>query len=218
VSTKSEKSDSASGENRADLGRSVPMPKVPVPRLRPLVAEEWEEPARTVLTADLGDGSPLGARHLSELRVFTTLARHPKLFAPWMMFARRLLVKAHLTAADRELLILRTAYNCRADYEWGQHTVLARHAGLSDVDIERSLVGADAPGWQDRQRLLLTAADELHRESAISDATWKGLSEHLSEKALIEVPVLVGHYVMLAYALNSFRVVPEDGLDALPER
>lgn len=219
MSTETGNSTDDGSADRTDLSRSARQEAhiaSAQPRLQPLRDEEWEEPARTVLLADLGEGSPLGARRLSELRVFTTLARHPKLFTPWMAFARRLLVRGELEAADRELLILRTAYNCRAEYEWGQHVVLAMQAGLTEADVAGIASDAPATGWGAKRRLLLCAADELHRHQRVSDDTWRGLADHLSERQLIEVPVLVGHYVMLAYALNSFGVEPEAGLEPLP--
>jgi hypothetical protein len=35
----------------------------------------------------------------------------------------------------RVLAILRTGWLCRAEYEWGQHALLARKVGISDEEI-----------------------------------------------------------------------------------
>ena len=43
----------------------------------------------------------------------------------------------------------------------------------------------------------------------ISDATWELLSDELGEPELLELCFLVGHYEMLAMALNSLGVEAE---------
>jgi 4-carboxymuconolactone decarboxylase len=56
----------------------------------------------------------------------------------------------------------------------------------------------------------------LHEKACISDATWTALSERYDERQLIELPMLVGHYHMVAFTLNSLGVQREDGVPALP--
>ena len=58
----------------------------------------------------------------------------------------------------------------------------------------------------------MRAADELHSDARISDGTWSKLAERYDEKQLIEVPMLVGHYHMVAFTLNTLGVPLEDGL------
>ena len=142
--------------------------------------------------------------------VLTTLGRHRRLFRPWLRFAARLMPFGVLPRRDSELLILRVAHLCDCTYEKFQHERLARRAGLSRDEITRTAEGSSAPGWSPRQAALLRAADELHAERDLSDERWEELRSHLSETELIELPMLVGHYEMLAMTLNSLRVVPEE--------
>jgi len=58
----------------------------------------------------------------------------------------------------------------------------------------------------------MRAADELHDDSCLTDATWAALAERYGDHQLIEVPMLVGHYHLLAFTLNSLGVQVEDGL------
>src|SRR6478735_11196665 len=69
--------------------------------------------------------------------VFTTLARHRRLFRRWLRFAGALMPGGTLPRADTELLILRVAHNTGCEYEWGHHERLGRQAGLSHAEIER---------------------------------------------------------------------------------
>lgn len=139
-------------------------------------------------------------------RVFTTLARHRKLFRCWLVFAGALMPGGRLPRADSELVILRVAHNARCDYEWVQHERLARRAGLTREEVARARVGAGAPGWSERRALLLRAADALHRDRRIGDELWDDLRRHLDELELIELCMLVGHYEMVAMTLRSLRV------------
>jgi alkylhydroperoxidase family enzyme len=131
------------------------------------------------------------------------------LFRPWLRFSATLLLRGELPAADRELVILRTAWRCGSWYEWSQHGVLAPRAGLTAHDVERISEGPTAAGWRPRQRLLLLATDELHDRRVITDRTWEALAAELSERQLIELCLLVGQYEMLAMTLNSLGVEAE---------
>jgi AhpD family alkylhydroperoxidase len=138
------------------------------------------------------------------LNIFTTLARHRRLFLPWLMFAGRLMPRGRLPRADTELVILRVAHRCGCEYEWAHHERIAQRVGLSAEDVERVRQGPD--GFSERHALLLRAVDELHDRRDISDETWAGLRAHLSDVELIELCMLAGHYEMLAMTLNALRV------------
>jgi alkylhydroperoxidase family enzyme len=142
--------------------------------------------------------------------VFTTLARHRRLFRRWLRFAGTLMPGGLLPRADSELVILRVAHNCGSEYEWRHHERLGALAGLGADDIARVREGASAAGWTSRQTLLLRAADELHSPArALSDELWSELATELDERELIELCMLIGHYEMLAMTLNSLRVQPD---------
>src|SRR5207302_412512 len=107
---------------------------------------------------------------------------------------------------DREILILRIGWLCRAEYEWGQHVLIGKAAGLTDDEIERITRGPDAPGWDPFEAALLRATDELHEDSFVSDGTWKTLAERYSTEQLMDVVFTVGQYTLVSMALNSFGV------------
>jgi alkylhydroperoxidase family enzyme len=156
------------------------------------------------------DSGPAGsAQHL-----YRTLLRHPGLFRRWTPFAGKLLA-GKLVARDRELLILRTGWRCQAAYEWGHHVSLGRDAGLSDQEIERVKDGPDAPGWSPHDAALLRVADELHDGARVTDATWATLASTYDERQLIEIPMLVGHYQMVSYLINTLGIQGESGLPGL---
>ena len=179
------------------------------PRIPPLPAAERDDQAQELLGGVGGVTGPAS-------NIFDTLVRHPGLFRKWLPFGGKLL-SGKLPPRDRELLILRTGWHCRSAYEWGQHVLIAGAVGLNDEEIARVTQGPDAPGWDDFERVLLTAADELHGDACIGDATWAALAERYDQRQLIELPMLVGHYHMVAFTLNSVGVQREEGVPGLPE-
>ena len=124
------------------------------PRLRPLSADEWDDDVRQLLggTTGVGDGRVLN--------IFATLAHHPKLVKRWTVFGNHVLFKSTLPERERELVILRVGWRAQAEYEWGQHVVIARRCGVTDEEIEWVKLGPDAIGWSPFDATLLRA--ELH--------------------------------------------------------
>jgi AhpD family alkylhydroperoxidase len=141
--------------------------------------------------------------------IFTTLARHRRLFRRWLWFAGALMPGGRLPREETELLILRVAHNTGCEYEWSHHERMGRRVGLGEEEIARVREGPVAPGWSERRALLLAAADELHERGRIGDELWDKLGRELDEVRMIELCMLVGHYEMLAMTLNSLEVEPD---------
>ena len=178
-------------------------PRPTTPRIPPLAPGEGDAQTAELL-AEL-DGN-VGASH-----IFTTLVRHPGLFRKWSPFGGKLL-SGKLPARDRELLILRTGWRTQAEYEWGQHVRIALASDITEDEVQRVKEGPDGPGWDPFDATLLRAVDELHDDGCITDATWATLAERYSTQQLIEVPMVVGHYHLVAFTLNSLGVQREAGV------
>jgi len=173
------------------------------PRLQPLPRDQWDDETKALL----GDGA---------LNIFATFAHHPKLMKRWLVFGNHVLAKSTLPARDRELVVLRTGWNCRAPYEWGQHVVIARSIGITDDEITRVSEGPDADGWSDDDAVLLRAADELHSDQSLTDATYAALAQRYDVQNLLDLVFTVGQYHVVSMALNAFRVDREDGVTGVP--
>lgn len=152
------------------------------------------------------------------LNIFRTLANHPELMKRWLVFGNHVLGKSTLPAREREILILRVGWLCRSEYEWGQHVAIAKGSGLTDEEIARIAEGPAAAGWSAEDRALLRAADELHADAFVTDATWAELSKNWNTQQLMDLVFTVGQYNLVSMALNTFGVQPEPGLAKLPRR
>lgn len=134
--------------------------------------------------------------------VISVLHINARLFWAWLFFASRLMPYGRLPAQVREKIILRTAWNCRSRYEWGQHVDIALSVGVKDEEIIKASQGPSAFA-DDANRTVMLACDEMCADQCISDSTWKLLSAQYDQKRLIEIMMLIGHYIMIAGFLNS---------------
>jgi len=150
--------------------------------------------------------------------IFLTLAHHPKLFQAYAPFGKALLFDGKLPPRDRELCILRTAAKCNCHYELAHHKRIASTAGLTEPEIDNAIREDLGSTWQETDHILLSACDQLIDTHDINDQVWSALASRFSEAELIELTLLVGHYVltllvghyvMLAGFLNSTKVEVE---------
>jgi alkylhydroperoxidase family enzyme len=86
----------------------------------------------------------------SPLNIHNIIAHHPGLMNAWMPFRNQVVADSCLSPRQRELIILRTAHNCQADYEWKHHVERGLQAGLDETEIERVKQGPGAVGWRQR--------------------------------------------------------------------
>ncbi|HEX2577324.1 MAG TPA: carboxymuconolactone decarboxylase family protein [Aquihabitans sp.] len=179
------------------------------PRIAPLPAEGRDPRTEELLRSLRRD--PDG----EDMHLFSTLAHHPRLLKRWSAFGGLLLAGGALPPRDREVLILRTAANTGADYEWGHHLPIGRAAGLSDDEVA-SLASFTSTTRSPHDDLLVRAADELHADAVIGDDTWAELAATYDEQQLIEVCMVVGQYHLVGFTLNSLRIQREAGVEALP--
>jgi len=119
-----------------------------------------------------------------------------------------------LPMRDREIIIDRTCARCGCEYEWGVHVAFfAARVGLSARQVT-SLAHGDAadPCWADeRDRLLIEAADALHDTAGLGDDLWHRLAAVFSDEQLLDLLMLAGWYHAISFAANGTRIACEDG-------
>ena len=152
------------------------------------------------------------------LRLFTTLARDPRLFEKFS--SGSLLDRGHLTLRQREIVIDRTTALCAAEYEWGVHVAaFAEKAGLDAAQIHSLAHGSPEDAcWPDADRDLLRLCDALHRNCDVDDGLWWALRARFTEEAMLELLLLAGFYRTVSYLTNALRLPLEDGAARFPDR
>jgi 4-carboxymuconolactone decarboxylase len=179
-----------------------------IPPVDPGSALAGPEVAELLEKTKLGGGEALN--------IFRTLAHQPKLLKRFNVLGGAFLVHGLLPAREREIVILRVGWNCRSVYEFGQHTVIGRDAGLTGEEIA-SLATTRAGGpWNADDEALIALADEICADDCASEATFAALRRRWNDAELVELVALAGFYRMVSGFLNTFGVEAEEGLPGWP--
>jgi len=180
------------------------------PRINPLAESEWNAEQQKILI-------PIKKRIGRVTNVAATIANHPKLADRWLTFSYYILRESTLPPREREILTLRIGWLCQSEYEFGQHTLVGKSAGLTDEEIKRITEGPKAAGWDPFDATLLLAVDELYYDAFITDATWNALAKRYNQQQLMDVVATVGEYNLVSMFLNSFGVQLDEGVPGFPK-
>jgi len=182
--------------------------------MAPLQPGEWDERLQRLL--ELSPGGTTEPMH-----IFTTLGKaDPELFRRWLAFGGALL-SGRLPGRLRELVILRTACRFEGRYEWAQHIEMGAEQGVTPAEMAALGAGEaelDAHPWSPLERAALRAVDDTADAGAVSDATWSALDAQLDDAQLIELLMLIAHYLMLTTVLRSLHLQLEPRAEALAGR
>jgi alkylhydroperoxidase family enzyme len=186
------------------------IPRPAGPRLPPVEPDPstGAELAELLAKTAIGDGEALN--------IFRTLAHQPKLLKRFNLLGGAFLAHGVLPAREREIVILRVGWNCRSVYEFGQHTLIGRDAGLTDDEIAALATTRAGGSWNADDEALIALADEICGDDCAGDATFDALRRRWNDAELVELVALVGFYRMVSGFLNTMGVQPEDGLPGWP--
>ena len=135
--------------------------RLSAPRIEPVDLGRLDADQRAALEPFLASdanvvGGKVGGGKI--LNIFRTLAHAPKALTAFLGWGNYILSKRNaLSPRNRELVILRTGYNCRSGYEWTQHKRIGLDCGLTEDEIARIKAGPDAADWDDLDRAMLRA-------------------------------------------------------------
>ena len=184
------------------------------PRIGRLPREEWTDEARHVFAFW---GEPDAWENGSRTNMTMTMANHPDLANAYHTFGKHLLLASTLAVRPRELVVLRTAWHLQCGYEWHYHVGYGLKAGLTIEEIGAVRDGPSSAVFdgKDEDRAVLTAVDELYRDSKLSDATWAELSRFYDRHQMMDLLFTIGNYVMLGWAAASMGIGVEEDVDVI---
>lgn len=185
------------------------------PRIEPVDLDRLDETQAEALAPFTNPDNLVGGGKV--LNIFRTLVHAPKALRAFLGWGDYILSRRNaLPAREREMVILRTGWNCGSGYEFAQHRRIGKLCGLSDEDIVRIKTGPDAEGWSPLEAAMLRAADELHADQFVSQASWDALAD-LGDKGRMDLVFTVGQYTQVSMMLNSFGIQLEDGDEPDPD-
>ena len=185
-------------------------PRAPsTPRVPPVPESQWDD-AQKALVAKY---SPSGRAD----NALKTLLNLTPLVDGLMTYTNYLLNESSLPPRQREMLVLRAAWLGGSQVLWSTHAPAARAAGLSAAEVRRIAQGPDTAGWDPFEATLLRLADQLYRNSSVTNSTWDALNAKFSLFNVMDAVETVNHFVVLSMIYNSFGVQPDADLkDRLP--
>jgi alkylhydroperoxidase family enzyme len=167
------------------------------------------EPPLAVARVEPGEGRGIA--------VGRTFNRYPALVQAWSPRQRFVNRVSQLTPRHREMLILRMGWNCRSEYEWAQHVGIVGRAREHGLDPVRLAEGTRAAGWTDFERVLLRVADELYRDTTVSDETWRRLTAEFDTGLAMSAVMTASAYRAISMSLNAYGVQLDPGNERFPE-
>ena len=137
------------------------------------------------------------ARLPVELNVFRMTAHAESAFIPWLRFGAALLSQLELDPVLRELAVLEVARLSPSRYEWVQHEAIARALGVPDDDVA-ALARGDAAALGAPGRAVVEFTRAVVRDVRAGDEALAALRGVISERAVVELLLVVGHYMTIA--------------------
>jgi alkylhydroperoxidase family enzyme len=106
-----------------------------------------------------------------------------------------------LKPQHRELAILRTAIVGDCRFEYSQHLKLARQIGISQDKLQAIKSWTTSLKFDEVERAVMAAADEIVARNLVEDATFSALKNHLSDEQIVEL-----FFVITTYRMHGMMV------------
>lgn len=150
----------------------------------------------------------LGA--LPKLNLVRFMAHSPPVFDAVIRLSTAVL---NLTTVDptlRQVAFIRLCAVLQSPYEQQQHVTIARAIGMDERLIAAAAIGSDSSALTDLQRRAARLAEELASSTKPSAATFDPLLQALGPRAMVELVMGIGFYVMQSRVIETFEVDIED--------
>jgi AhpD family alkylhydroperoxidase len=156
-----------------------------------------------------------------QINIFRMLANSENVGPGVLALGRKMSIESSLPPAEREVVILRVAQLSNCPFMKHEHTAVSRRHKLSDSWIDAvAQYPADSSlaVLSDFEQLLVRFVDDVVINSNASDEHFDAMAEHYDNSVLVELVLLIGFYMMIGRAMNTFDIELQDGpVDVFPE-
>ena len=191
-------------------GSVIPARRLAEPRVPPLPESEWTDEHRALVARYAPDGNAGNA--------LRTLLRVPALADRVFPVLNYVSNDSTLSPRHRTLLILRSAWLTQNGNLWATHASRADAAGLTPEEVLRVAQGPISPnsvGWSPFEQALIGLADQLFRNSSVTDATWALLAAEYDQHNMMDAVVTVNEITAQSILFNSLGIQPDDDATSL---
>jgi AhpD family alkylhydroperoxidase len=150
----------------------------------------------------------IAARGGTPFNLYKVLANAPAMLGAWIDFAWTLRADCGTPRDLRELMILRTAQMQVSAYEWHQHRIMARAAGVTEEQVAELAMWSSSALFDAKQRAAL-ALTEAIVHGDVGDAVHAELSKHFNREECLELTITAAFYCMVARVLSAIAVTAD---------
>ena len=148
---------------------------------------------------------------LPALNIFKMMGHSGDLVEGFSRFGAHLLNFTSLDPILREIAIVRVGVLSKASYEVHQHVAISRRIGMPEAIVEAVHEGPQAAAFDDVQRLVMAFTDDVVLNVRAGDATFIPARAALGDKALQELTITIGFYMLVSRFLETYDVDIETG-------
>lgn len=154
---------------------------------------------------------------VAKLNLFRTLFHRPRTAKAISDLLFSLLLGAELDHRLREFVIMRIGWATGSDYEWTQHWQLAQTPfGCKPDELLALRDWRTAPCFDERDRAVLAATDELLETGDLSEDGWSRCEAALGRDASVDLVAAVGTWSLISTLARGLRVPLEAGVASWP--
>jgi len=136
---------------------------------------------------------------------FNALLRSPELADRAQKTGEYIRFNTSLPPRLSEFAILITARYWGSQYEWHAHHPFALKAGLPPKVAEDLAQGRRPAGMTEDESSVYDFCSELHRDKAVSDATYATALKRFGERGVVDLIGVSGYYTLVSMVLNVDR-------------
>jgi len=140
------------------------------------------------------------------LNLWKVMGHCPYIGLNFQRLGNSLLRGEELSPRLRELAVLRVGYLAQSEYEFRQHSAIARQCGVSQKQIDEISDWAASSEFSDEERAVLRYTDEVTEDIRVKDETFAKLRSYLSEHATVELTTAIGYWGMASRILVALEV------------
>src|SRR5215831_16047497 len=134
----------------------------------PLLSQDEAQRRFTQFRIGEAVNNPTLANAMSKLNVVRALLQNPEVTTAQSHLASALMGSKTLNPRLRELVILRTGWRTKSEYEFCQHVGIARQLQMSDEEILGVREPAKCKAFTEVDRAVIAMADELNDNAQVS--------------------------------------------------
>jgi alkylhydroperoxidase family enzyme len=141
------------------------------------------------------------------LNVYKLLLHAPPLAETWLNHVGAVRWKTGLSGRLREVLVIRIAHVNGIAYVLNQHVpALAAAEGMTVAECDALKDWRTSDAFSPAERAALAYADAMVLQTSVPDDVFAELERHYDERAIVEISVLIGTYLMHNRVMRALEI------------